>query len=774
MQRNKLMNALLALAAGCLTALSLQGAVFYVDGVAGDDARAGTGGWGDALKTLTNALAMASSGSEVWVKAGTYKPTLDNNREKSFVMKDGVDLYGGFDGTETSRDARDWVANPTHLSGELGSPDTLLDNSLHVVIGATARLDGFIISNGCASNTASSSNPKNCGAGMYTSGAYPITANCVFSNNLAVYGVGGGVYWNQGGYNTCTTGWYNCIFDGNMSSNSWSQTPGLYLQFWTNTVGAISNCTFRRNKGFTGGTGALCMTDSGKKIWPAGAAFTVQDCVFSNNLDWSAYSGGVNVLGFVAPVVFEDCLFIGNTNYSAVSSGGGGAMTIGLSATGQGVRMNRCIFDRNYSSKSGAVAMYTGGGTNSIWSHCVFRNNHANKYGGVFYGAVDGTFESCLFTNNSAPASTSGGGALYISSVGHTAVDRYTDCSFYDSVTGLNGGAVSLTAGAAEFRDCDFVNGKSGPWGVGGALIYWSGTGASAGLFDNCLFANGEIISSGGSGGAIYHAGGDLTMTNCRFVANTAKTAGAIYSAAGALPVASDCHFVSNTIGTAKTFGGAWYALGPVQIRRSVFDGNRAAAGRGGALCIRNVSMATGLVANCVFRDNIGLYGGAIATSNAHLRLSHVTACTNLSLSTAHGGALSHASDGTPLDGLVDNCIFWGNGASEILPAAGVVCRYSNVGGGFAGEGNRNVDPRFADTQHLHLSSKTGVYTGGYFDGGAWQVSPSHSPLIDAGDPAAAWSLEPVPNNGRVNMGAYGNTPVASMSLRGGTVLLVH
>ena len=67
MKRNKPVNGMarIALAAGCLAALSLQGAVYYVDGAAGDDARDGTGGWSDALKTLTNALAKASSGSEV-------------------------------------------------------------------------------------------------------------------------------------------------------------------------------------------------------------------------------------------------------------------------------------------------------------------------------------------------------------------------------------------------------------------------------------------------------------------------------------------------------------------------------------------------------------------------------------------------------------------------------------------------------------------------------------------------------------------------------------
>ena len=38
------------------------------------------------------------------------------------------------------------------------------------------------------------------------------------------------------------------------------------------------------------------------------------------------------------------------------------------------------------------------------------------------------------------------------------------------------------------------------------------------------------------------------------------------------------------------------------------------------------------------------------------------------------------------------------------------------------------------------------------------------SPCIDAGDPAADFSNEPQPNGGRVNIGAYGNTPEASRS----------
>ena len=58
--------------------------------------------WEDAFIDLQDALALAFAGQEIWVAAGTYLPTSDTNREVSFVMVEGVALYGGFAGTETS------------------------------------------------------------------------------------------------------------------------------------------------------------------------------------------------------------------------------------------------------------------------------------------------------------------------------------------------------------------------------------------------------------------------------------------------------------------------------------------------------------------------------------------------------------------------------------------------------------------------------------------------------------------------------------------------
>ena len=117
--------------------------------------------WADAFVDLQSAMAASQYGDEVWAAAGTYFPTATTDRNISFVLKNGVKLYGGFAGTETLLGERDWVANETVLSGDIGVVGDSVDNSYNVMYGVdifdSARIDGFSIKRGssCCPRTSS-------------------------------------------------------------------------------------------------------------------------------------------------------------------------------------------------------------------------------------------------------------------------------------------------------------------------------------------------------------------------------------------------------------------------------------------------------------------------------------------------------------------------------------------------------------------------------------------------------------------------------------------
>lgn len=150
---------------------------------------------------LQTAITIAISGDEIWVAAGTYIPHA-SDRTISFVLKNGVAIYGGFTGTETFRGQRDFTNNATILSGDLLGDDTdnvahdeptRAENSYHVLVGNdtdnSAVLDGFTVTGG---NANALFYPAHAGGGMYNSNGSPELANITFSANNAFYG--GGIY----------------------------------------------------------------------------------------------------------------------------------------------------------------------------------------------------------------------------------------------------------------------------------------------------------------------------------------------------------------------------------------------------------------------------------------------------------------------------------------------------------------------------------------------------------------------------------------------------
>ncbi|WP_233271059.1 PEP-CTERM sorting domain-containing protein [Microcystis aeruginosa] len=191
--------------------------------------------WNNAYGSLTSAITAAQSGDEIWIAAGTYKPTTGTDRTASFTLKNNVAIYGGFAGTETALNQRNITTNVTILSGEIGIAG-IADNAYHVVsatgtistpLGNSSILDGFTITGGNANGTTGNQDD---GGGMYVSGASPTLRNITFRDNN---GTNGGALYNENGsnpvlidtvfeYNTATT---NSIIQGGGFTGATDNNP---------------------------------------------------------------------------------------------------------------------------------------------------------------------------------------------------------------------------------------------------------------------------------------------------------------------------------------------------------------------------------------------------------------------------------------------------------------------------------------------------------------------------------------------------------------------
>lgn len=98
--------------------------------------------WENAYRNLNDALERAGEGcsDEIWVAKATYYPGTDPT-DDCFEVPDGVAVYGGFAGYETSREQRNWRHNETILSGG-GINNTV------VRMGDGSLLDGFTVTEG--------------------------------------------------------------------------------------------------------------------------------------------------------------------------------------------------------------------------------------------------------------------------------------------------------------------------------------------------------------------------------------------------------------------------------------------------------------------------------------------------------------------------------------------------------------------------------------------------------------------------------------------------
>lgn len=218
-----------------------------------------------------------------------------------------------------------------------------------------------------------------------------------------------------------------------------------------------------------------------------------------------------------------------------------------------------------------------------------------------------------------------------------------------------------------------------------------------------CIIQYGRAI-----GNELYYWGGGIgcldsnpIISNCIIRQNYAYYDGGGIACSNSNPIISNCIISGNVTGNAGSGGGIFcvYYSSPV-IENCVISGNAAGIGGGGIFCY---DISSPSMTNVTISEN---------TTNGN-----------------GGGIYCYNSNPSLL-----NCILWNDSPEEIYVSSGsVTATYSDIQGSWAGQGNIDADPLFANPENgdFHLTE--------------------NSPCIDAGDPNFPFD----PDGTIADMGAF-------------------
>jgi len=407
----------------------------------------GTGaGWDDAAKELATALYAAGKANEaspgtvkeIWVAAGTYKPMFKpatssgglTDRDNAFMMQNDVKVYGGFAGGETSITDRDFMANETILSGDVGVSGDKTDNTYHVIVNVgvdnTALLDGFTITGGNANGSSYIWGPGNkqiqrhSGGGIYNESSSPQFANLKITGNDANL-FGGGIYTNDASSDIAIS--KSTISSNNVSSGSGG---GVYnasnkmtlseVDILNNTAtlatytygqgGGIynSNATVTFTKGSVSGNTATFTgveTNYTATLGVGGGIYNIQSTVTLTNVlisDNSSSGNGGGIYSRISSTVnMANCLVTGNTSGTGGKNGQGAGIY-----NSDVINLVNVTIAGNESKMNSYSGMYTSpqisGSAASSMSNCIIWGNIPELYN--FYTAPSNGYGTIKIANS--------------------------------------------------------------------------------------------------------------------------------------------------------------------------------------------------------------------------------------------------------------------------------------------------------------------------------------------------------------------------------------
>ena len=375
------------------------------------------------------------------------------------------------------------------------------------------------------------------------------------------------------------------------------------------------------------------------------------------------------------------------------------------------------------------------GGGDLKFVGCRFLNNGTTKSGhgrGINalggYGAAKLVVDSCEFAGlrqNGRVSNSGCGTAIYASAHARVTCDDSLFCS--NGVPILKGSLSNV----ADNRN------------VKGSVIFLAGS--SITMRNSRIAANGGSSRESNSDGGIVWLDGNAdgsAFTNCAFVGNYANNFkdGANNNTCGALVFKPDtatrrldienCTFAYNVSQANQSPGGLNVHNGDVRIRNSIFWQN-----------------IHGFHSQAGYGNDIDVKAGTVTIAHSFVTGKDSSYCRGATVdSIVMDDATVFAIDPdfvTSVDVFTNQLTY--TDANYINP---------DTGFNFA----------FLGSLDVHLLSEAGYWLN---DGSVGPDAAVTSLAIDKGDPSSAFANEPVPNGGRINVGAYGNTSKASKTASG-------
>jgi hypothetical protein len=556
------------------------------------------------------------------------------------------------------------------------------------------------------------------------------------------------------------------------SISSWPRSPshpiggGIYCEFSSPTIAdciitdcraeigggiggvgtdaVITNCVI--SECAAGGFGAATTGGRGGAIGLIGqSAVMIANCDISDNAAYSS-SSGAGIYCWQSIAVISGCRITNNSASGAVN--GGGAYCGG---GGTDVLFQNCVFSKNIATAGAGIFAEWGGSSPRPLVNVVNCTIAQNQGGGIKSDSVDMNINSTIVWSNQ-------GTALALSGAVSQSPVIYSNIQGGYSGTGnIDTDPMFVSTWNEDYHlqsSHGHYDAQNSRWTTDGRTSPCIDAGDPSDPPTEEPTPNGGRINMGAYGGTRQASKGTEYLTY-----HVSASTGSNWS--NGLTPGTAFKTIKKAIDTARS--GDTVLVWPGTYRedltlngksitvQSAADAAVIVAESAWVFSFYHAESSRSIVSNFVIQG--GSEGAIVCSQGASPTLKNLTIVDSVFGIAAYEGAEPY----------IVNCILWGNTDGDLFGCRAYYSCVEEQDPPDTSAGNISEDPEFADPDNgdFHLKSRYGRYVP---DLDTWTQDLDRSPCIDAGDPDEYPRVEPMRNGTRVNMGAYGGTPYASLS----------